>query len=47
MAFVKRYPQLKVDSQVTKDELMGSLLGYNLYTKVQQALSTKGLKPKK
>ena len=47
MAFVKRYPQLKVDTQVTKDELMGSLLGYNIYTKVQQALSTKGLKPKK
>tara|TARA_R100001015_G_C4624898_1_gene183209 strand:- start:95 stop:2038 length:1944 start_codon:yes stop_codon:yes gene_type:complete len=47
MAFAKHYPQLKVDNQITNDELMGQILGYNLYTKVQQALTSKGLKLKK
>lgn len=47
MAFVKHYPQLKVENQITNDELMGQILGYNLYTKVQQALTSKGLKLKK
>ena len=47
MAFAKHYPQLKVENQITNDELMGQILGYNLYTKVQQALTSKGLKLKK
>ena len=47
MAFVKHYPQLKVENQITNDELMGQILGYNLYAKVQQALTSKGLKLKK
>lgn len=47
MAFAKIYPQLKIENQITNDELMGQILGYNLYAKVQQALTSKGLKLKK
>ena len=47
MAFAKNYPQLRVQNQITNEELMGQILGYSLYAKVQQALTSKGLKLKK
>ena len=47
MQLAKAFPQLRSREQVSRQEFFAKLLGGDLHSKVQQALSKQGLKAKK